>query len=356
MPTKNRGRLPNPRCAGSSWSRYSNAAWTAVGQRGNRLGARGGQVRGPDHGRGEQRTEREGEARTAEEPQQTRPAPLARGQQHGTDHDGPHGGHQPGVEVPRPGHTHHRRGPQPAALARTPVERQQHQRERRQAPQPHRVERAVVERPARQPVRGTEQARLPPAAGLQPSQPQRHDGRAEPDAQALPHVHAQVDLAAREGRDEQREGVAEEADEVRPVRHSEGAVPVEEEVAGRGAVQQVPQVGVEGHELVAEVVEGTRAVPEGIRAAHRTREDEGGHGDRRGQTGSGGAGLHAGTRMRRAIRKVTGIAPTAAISGAIRASMPRPETSTYTPTVVSRRFAAFVSGNSTNFCQLGFVR
>ncbi|GAA2629166.1 hypothetical protein GCM10010307_19760 [Streptomyces vastus] len=92
-------------------------------------------------------------------------------------------------------------------------------------------------------------------------------------------------------------------------------------------MQQVPQVGVEGHELVAEVVDRTRAVPEGICAAQGARVDEGGHGDRGGEAGSGEVGLHAGTRMRRAIRKVMGIAPTAAISGAIRASMPRPETS-----------------------------
>jgi hypothetical protein len=87
--------------------------------------------------------------------------------------------------------------------------------------------------------------------------------------------------------DEQREGAAEIGAEVGQEAGAVAGLPVDEEAAVGAAVQQVPQVGVEGHVLVAEVVDAAGAGAEGVAAGEDVPGTESGDGDGRAEQGCG---------------------------------------------------------------------
>jgi hypothetical protein len=118
-----------------------------------------------------------------------------------------------------------------------------------------------------------------------PAQVVRHRRAGRAEGEQGDQEDGELDVVAGEECDQEGEGVGEVGEEVGEEGDAVAAVPVEEQVAGSVAVQQVPEVGVEGDELVAQVVDRPRPSAEGVRAVQGLGQAVRGHGQPGGERG-----------------------------------------------------------------------
>ena len=180
-----------------------------------------------------------------------------------------------GVEVGGPAQGDDQDGHDRPPARPRPLADQAQQREGDEAVEPHRVVGGQHHRPAAQRVGRAEQAGRPPAAGAQREQQAGHRRGGGHRLQDGDDVHREVDPVAGEHADEQGEGAGDVRAQVRQEAGAVSGLPVEQDAAVGPAVQQVPQVGVERHELVAQVVHVARAEPERVLPRDRVARAEG---------------------------------------------------------------------------------
>lgn len=208
--------------------------------------------------------------------------------------------HVGGVEVGGPADGDDQRREHRPPPAQGPFAGQAQQGEGDQPVQPHRVVGSLDHRPAAQRVRGPEQPGRPPRPAPLRAQQPGHRRRRDRRLEHGDDVHREVDVLAREEPDEDGERAGQVGAQVRQEAGAVAGLPVEQQSAPRTAVQEVPQVRVEGDELVAEVVDAA--------VARSVREDPGGgvpgaHGHRREQRGERRA-EQAGAARRCTARRV----------------------------------------------------
>ncbi|MCF0089925.1 hypothetical protein B0E37_05026 [Streptomyces sp. MH192] len=195
------------------------------------------------------------------------------------DEGGAQGGHVGGVEVGGPGERHDQDARHPVPPLPRPLADQAQQGQGEEAVEPHRVVRGVGQGPAAQGVRGAQEPGRPPRAGAQAGQQPGHGGSGARGLEEGDHVDREVDLVAREQRHQRGEGTAEVGAEVGQKAGAVPGLPVDEQSAVGPAVQQVPQVRVEGHVLVAQVVDVAGAGAEGEAAGEDVTAAEPGGGE-----------------------------------------------------------------------------